>query len=210
MILPIAFVEPVVEQKSLQLLYFVSAPNRPTLPKEESDKMQSAHLANLDRLWQERKVLVCGPFGDNASIRGLCIMDVGSPKNAEKIMAEDAWVGKGHLLAQAVALEGNAAEFVKVEGLFDMAQYWFVSAKNPKKKPSDRDRAVADRLKLGWAARGDLLFWGATKGRDARTILIFRKMEKTDVEQAVAQLNVGEVEIRPWWTAKGQFRSETR
>ncbi|MBL8047295.1 MAG: hypothetical protein JNJ45_01305 [Chthonomonas sp.] len=210
MIFPIAFVEPVLEVKSLQLLYFIAPTDRKVLPNEESDKLQSEHLNNLQRLWGERKVLVCGPFGDNAAIRGLCIMDVGSAKNAEKIMEADAWVGKGQLLAQAVALEGNAAEFVKVDGLFEMREYWFVTAKPAKKKPSDRDQAVADRLRLSWAARGDLLFWGKTKGRDARTVLIFRKMPQEEVAQAVAQLPLGEAEFRPWWTAKGQFRSETR
>lgn len=207
MIIPHLFVVP--EQKALQLLYFVSPENRPVLPKEETDKLQSEHLDNLGRLWNERKILICGPFGDQNPIRGICIMDVGSAKNAVKTLASDTFVQKGQLNVQAVALEGNAAEFVKVDAMFELREYWFVTAKPPKKKLSSRDQEVAERLKLGWAARGDLLFWGATKGRDERTILIFRKMAQEDVVAATEQLSLREPDVRPWWTAKGQFRSET-
>lgn len=49
----------------------------------EINRLQTAHLNNIDRLVKDGKILVAGPFGDDSDWRGIFIFD--SQKEADII-----------------------------------------------------------------------------------------------------------------------------
>jgi uncharacterized protein YciI len=52
------------EFDSFIVVLLVRPPNAPEIAKEQLDKLQEAHLANIKRLAKEGKVLKAGPFED--------------------------------------------------------------------------------------------------------------------------------------------------
>jgi len=63
----------------------------------ETEALQNAHLANIQKMAQEGKLLVAGPFLDDGDLRGLYIFRVASMAEAESLAATDPAVRAGRL-----------------------------------------------------------------------------------------------------------------
>lgn len=62
-----------------------------------TEAIQKAHLANITRLADEKKLVVAGPFGDNGRLRGIFIFKVASIDEARSLAATDPAVQAGRL-----------------------------------------------------------------------------------------------------------------
>ena len=58
----------------------------------EVQELQKAHLANINRLAETKKLVVAGPFGDDGELRGIFVFRVGSMKEAQELAATDPMV----------------------------------------------------------------------------------------------------------------------
>jgi uncharacterized protein YciI len=81
----------------MQTVYFgflKKGPNR----KDGDDKLpevqelQKAHLANINRLAETKKLVMAGPFGDDGELRGIFVFRVESLKEAEGLAATDPMI----------------------------------------------------------------------------------------------------------------------
>jgi uncharacterized protein YciI len=63
----------------------------------ETEELQKAHLANIVRLNELRKLVVAGPFGDDGTLRGMFVFRVDSLAEAETLAATDPAVKAGRL-----------------------------------------------------------------------------------------------------------------
>src|SRR5215470_11190129 len=52
-----------------------------------ADKIQQGHMANITRLYNEGKLKVAGPFGDDGHWKGIFIFDCNSKEEVEKLLA---------------------------------------------------------------------------------------------------------------------------
>jgi len=71
-------------------------------PKRDQDsataaKIQTAHLNNINRLYNEGKIKVAGPFGDNGNWLGIFIFDCETKEEVEKLLQSDMAVSSGRL-----------------------------------------------------------------------------------------------------------------
>src|SRR5262245_52255783 len=66
-------------------MFFVSGDNKTPLAKEEAEKMQAGHIANMERLGKEGKAILGGPFGDRTRLRGIVVLTV---KTREELLGE--------------------------------------------------------------------------------------------------------------------------
>src|SRR5262245_48715463 len=55
-------------------------------------ELQKAHIANINRLAETKKLVVAGPFGDDGELRGVFVFRVGSMKEAEELAATDPMI----------------------------------------------------------------------------------------------------------------------
>jgi uncharacterized protein YciI len=66
----------------------------------ETEAIQKAHLANINKLAEMKKLVVAGPFGDNGTLRGIFVFRVNSIEEARDLAATDPAVQAGRLALQ--------------------------------------------------------------------------------------------------------------
>jgi uncharacterized protein YciI len=81
----------------LETVYFgflKSGPNRKpgdgTTP--EIQELQKAHIANINRLAETKKLVMAGPFGDDGDYRGIFVFRVSSLQEAQELAATDPMI----------------------------------------------------------------------------------------------------------------------
>jgi len=62
-----------------------------------SEELQKAHLANINRLAETKKLVVAGPFGGSGTLRGIFVFRVDSLDEARKLAETDPAVKAGRL-----------------------------------------------------------------------------------------------------------------
>ncbi|HKP46557.1 MAG TPA: YciI family protein [Pyrinomonadaceae bacterium] len=62
-----------------------------------TEDLQRAHLANINRLAEMKKLVVAGPFGDDTPLRGIFVFRVASIDEARQLAATDPAVIAGRL-----------------------------------------------------------------------------------------------------------------
>ncbi len=60
--------------------------------KPEIQELQKAHIANIVRLADLKKLVVAGPFGDDGDLRGIFVFRVASMKEAQDLSATDPMI----------------------------------------------------------------------------------------------------------------------
>lgn len=85
----------VMKQYVMVLLYRGESANDFT--EQELEELQAGHMANTNRLAEEGKIVVAGPFGDDTELRGIFIMDVATVEEAEELCAADPAIAAGRL-----------------------------------------------------------------------------------------------------------------
>lgn len=66
----------------------------------ETEAIQKAHMENINRLAEMKKLVVAGPFGDNGALRGIFVFRVNSIEEARELAATDPAVKAGRLALQ--------------------------------------------------------------------------------------------------------------
>lgn len=90
------------------MAFLKSGPNRSRTP-EEAQNLQRAHMANINRLAAEGKLVLAGPFADNGTLRGIYVFDVPTVAEAEALTKSDPAIQAGSLVMELHPWYGSAA-----------------------------------------------------------------------------------------------------
>jgi uncharacterized protein YciI len=71
--------------------------NNRTQDSATAASIQDGHMANINRLYNEGKLKVTGPFGDDGNWRGIFIFDCASKEEVEKLLGTDPAIASGRL-----------------------------------------------------------------------------------------------------------------
>jgi len=94
--------------KKFVIAFLKRGPNRDQA-KEESDRLQRAHMDNISRLAEEGTLVLAGPFMDNGDLRGIYIFDVETIEEAEELTKTDPAIQAGSLVMELHPWYGSAA-----------------------------------------------------------------------------------------------------
>ncbi|WP_100610348.1 YciI family protein [Confluentibacter lentus] len=81
------------------MVFLKSGPIR-SQNEEETELLQSEHLAHLSKMYELGYADISGPFGDNGDIRGITIYNVPTLKMADSLAKADPMVKKGRLIVE--------------------------------------------------------------------------------------------------------------
>ncbi len=90
------------------IAFLKTGPNK-SANKEEAEKMQAAHMANMNQLAKKGKLVMAGPFFDDPDYRGLFIFDVETIAEAEALTQTDPMIQNGILVMELKKWYGSAA-----------------------------------------------------------------------------------------------------
>lgn len=78
----------------MSLVYLVTGPRSASHTPEEKQQIFAGHMANMQRLAAERKLLIAGPFGQprDKSWRGILVLDAATPEEARGLASTDPGV----------------------------------------------------------------------------------------------------------------------
>jgi uncharacterized protein YciI len=80
------------------------------LAKEEQQKLFRGHMANIQRLAAEGKLLVAGPFGDNPQkLEGIFVFNLAKAEEVEPLLKADPAITAGLLAYEVYNWYGSAA-----------------------------------------------------------------------------------------------------
>ena len=85
--------------KTYVMAFLKAGPNR-NRPREEAQKLQAAHRANINRLAAEGKLVLAGPFADDGELRGIYVFDVTTIAEAEALTRTDPAIQAGQLVME--------------------------------------------------------------------------------------------------------------
>ena len=94
--------------KTYVMAFLKAGPNR-NRPREQAQKLQAAHRANINRLAAEGKLVLAGPFADDGDLRGIYIFDVTTVAEAEALTKTDPAIQAGQLAMELHPWYGTAA-----------------------------------------------------------------------------------------------------
>jgi len=94
--------------KQYVFAFLKKGPNR-NLDPARADKLQMAHLQNINRMADEGKLVVAGPFIGDGDLRGIYIFNVESIEEAEKLTSTDPAIQAGSLKMDLIEWYGTAA-----------------------------------------------------------------------------------------------------
>jgi len=94
--------------RSYVMAFLKAGPNR-NQSKEEAEKLQAAHMANIGRMAEEGKLVLAGPFLDDDELKGIYIFAVETVEEAEALTSSDPAIKAGRLVMELHPWYGSAA-----------------------------------------------------------------------------------------------------
>jgi uncharacterized protein len=88
-----------IEDWHMKTYFMVLLKNGPirTQDSTEVERIQTAHLANIGKMFDEKKLVLAGPFLDDGAFKGIFIFDVSTKEEAEKLVLTDPALIAGRL-----------------------------------------------------------------------------------------------------------------
>ena len=85
------------EMKRFWLVLLQKGPNR-NQDSISAGKIQAAHIANINRLAKEGKIIMAGPIGVEGDLRGIFLMNCADSTEVENFVKTDSAVITGRLI----------------------------------------------------------------------------------------------------------------
>ena len=96
---PKAGVPDLDKMQTYYLVLLYRAENPPQLSPEKSAEIQKAHLANIQRLADEGRMALAGPFVEEGDLRGLFLLQAANKDEAKQLCDSDPAIQAGRLRA---------------------------------------------------------------------------------------------------------------
>lgn len=189
--------------QSFSFVFLNSRTDKAELPKEELEKLMDGHLKNIERLANEGKLLVAGPFEGGG---GIFIMNTPSVEEAASWLSTDPGIQANRWRIEILPYQPRIGSVCKTSEPYEMVTYTFIRyALSPKEKNATWKSAHDDFVNEVTKS-GDVVTEGAF-GQTQGSILIMRgevKPETLEKDQGVKSGKLS-FEIKKLWVAKGAF-----
>lgn len=177
------------------------------LPKEESDKIMEGHMANIQKLAKEGKLVAAGPFDGGG---GLFIFKSSSPKEVEEWMSTDPGVKAKRWNIEMLPYEPKIGGVCAVGEKYEMTNYTFIHFKSKvyKFNVQEASETIAehDRFIRELAKGGNVITSASFGGTDGGILVMKGEVQQEVIlEDPAVKAALFEAEFKKLYIAKGSF-----
>ncbi|HEX9615124.1 MAG TPA: YciI family protein [Bacteroidota bacterium] len=177
-------------------------PDKPELPKEQVDSIMKGHLANIERLAKEGKLIAAGPFFDGG---GIFVLATESRDTAWEWLRTDPGVRANRWIIELMPYRPRVGSVCSVGENYEMVGYGFVRYKAMAKTTGLAGDGHLDYLRSFVPV--DSVVAEGVFGEGEGSILVIRgepDKGRLNMEPAVVNGEV-EVSVKKLWIARGAF-----
>jgi len=177
------------------------------IPKEEADKIMEGHMANINRLAKEGKLIAAGPFEGGG---GIFIFNTTSTEEAKQWLSTDPGVKANRWDVEILPYRPRVGSVCAVKEPYEMVTYHFIryttSKGNSPSKGSPKINSKHDDHLKQIGEKGNVIT-EATFGDSNEGILVLRgELPKVEIESDPAVVEgLLTLDIKKLWIAKGAF-----
>ncbi len=208
-------------RKSYVIAFLVRGPAAAGKTAEERQTIQAAHMANIERLAGENKLVIAGPFGKpvpDEALRGIFVFDTREIETARAWTSTDPAVKAGVLGMELATIRTGTA-------LRRALELYRATLANgpPGSEHGDkmrgyvmliaRDGARGERGLAAMRERGKVVFEGELVGSARGTFLAVLDAERVDEARSLlggAAAQFGDHDLASWWAMGSLARLASR
>lgn len=191
-------------------VYLKSGPTSGQGDAETRQKMFAGHMGNIQRLANEGKLVIAGPFAKptDKTWRGVLVLDVPTAAEAQALAATDPGVQAGEFVAESH--EMRASSVLRRTGELERAMLAEAKSAAPEPgklppnireyvmlTPANYERCLREIERSAW--RNKIVWCGAFKP-DPRGVIVLDATNATEIRAGLS--DVGECAIDGWWSTK--------
>jgi uncharacterized protein YciI len=197
----------VASQDKFTFVFLHKRSDLPTLPKDQVDKIMEGHMANINRLAKEGKLIAAGPFDGGG---GIFIFKSGSTSEVKEWISTDPGVQAQRWNIEMLPYQPVIGGVCAVGEPYEMVSYHFIHFKPNVMKfnVSDGEETVKKQSEFirSLAKSGNVVTYGIFGGLDGGILIMKGELQQEVVLQdpSVAA-GLYEPEFKKLWIAKGAF-----
>jgi uncharacterized protein YciI len=192
----------VCSAQSYTFVFLNNKPDKKQLPKEEVDKIMEGHIANIERLAKESKLIVAGPFEGGG---GIFILNTTSIDSASKWLSTDPGIQANRWNIEILPYQPRTGSVCAVSEDAEMITHHFVrfttTGSTSKELVKQHDDHIASQFPTT-----DVIT-EAIFDEHGNGILLLKGELKSEIFEADPAIQQGGLQftVRKLWVAKGAF-----
>jgi uncharacterized protein YciI len=188
-------------------VFLNSNPNKAELPKAEVDQIMEGHMANIQRLAKEKKLIAAGPFETGG---GIFVFNSGSKEEVGAWLETDPGIRARRWNIEIFDYKPRTGSICAVGETYEMTNYQFVRFGINVTKYTMADMAAElkshEQYLKQLARQADIIQDGTFGAAEGGIIVVRGELSRELIEQDPAvQKGFMEFEIKKLFVAKGSF-----
>lgn len=177
------------------------------IPKEQLDKIMEGHMANINRLAEEGKLISAGPFEGGG---GIFILNTTSIDEATQWLSTDPGVKANRWNIEILPYQPRIGSVCTVNEPYEMVTYQFIRFKANVAKSTGQDYSKIffnhDAYLKQLEKTGNIVTEGIFGEYDGGILVLKGELQKEIIESDPAvQEGLLELDMKQLWIAKGAF-----
>lgn len=192
------------QEKQYTFVFLHTRKDKPELPKEEVDKLMEGHLANINRLAAEGKLVAAGPFDGGG---GLFVLNTTSIDEANSWLSTDPGIQANRWRLEVLPYTGTICPLKEP---YEMVSYSFIRFKSNIHKETVGDYATLlkkhEEYVKQLTANSQVVTRGSFGDQEGGILVLNGEVQAEALENDAAVKGGTMVfELKKLWIAKGSF-----
>lgn len=195
--------------RDLYLVFLNSNPDKPLIDDDEKERLQAEHIANLDKLANEGKLLAAGPFEGGG---GMLVLHTDNLESAKALVQTDPAVKANRFITETYPFHIGGNDLCGTRKPYEMVTYQFVKITSSVEWFGDMDQMVFDnRLFMSNLNNQHdyvIVYGTFSEYNDGMLILDVPTIEEAEnIIKEHPSVKAGQLtyEVKTLWIAKGIF-----
>ncbi|HEY3402122.1 MAG TPA: YciI family protein [Ohtaekwangia sp.] len=195
------------QDKTYTFVFLNKKPDAEPLPKEQVDKLMQGHMANIERLAKEGKLLAAGPFDGGG---GIFILNTTSPDEANEWLSTDPGIQAKRWNIELFPYKPRVGSICPVGEKYEMVTYHFIRFDGIVEKfTANTFPEIINKhneFLKNLSTTGNVITEGIFGEHDGGILIMQGDLQKEVIESDPGvQEGLLNVTFRKLWIAKGSF-----